>query len=439
MAIFPGAVATDTDLYIAVNDLATALSGSLTNVATSIPVVSTTGFPATGFISIDSEIIHYSAIADSTHFTADVRGADGTSAVAHSSSTAVYHNVIAAHHNALKDEIKAIETYIGTTVTTTEFGYIHGVTSAIQTQLNAKAPSASPTFTGVSLFAQGTSSFPGLAGSADTSSGIQLASSSIEVDVGGHKAATFAYVSGTNVRSLLGNSTVYFQVATDVPNAMLVGAPLQLNNTTNQLILGTHDSSGKYITITAPAPAADRVYTISDVGGAGTFAFLEGTQTFSGAKTFSATVDVSGLLKGKGTATNDDAASGYIGEFISATASGVAAATTGQYKDVTSISLTAGDWDVTVSGELTVNSTTATDFIYGFSTTTGNSGTGLTRGLNSLAQSTSATSGFQYTFSLTSRLSLSGSATAYFKLLADYGAGTAPSINNASIHARRVR
>jgi len=34
------------------------------------------------------------------------------------------------------------------TVTATELGYVSGVTSAIQTQLNAKAPSASPTFTG---------------------------------------------------------------------------------------------------------------------------------------------------------------------------------------------------------------------------------------------------------------------------------------------------
>jgi hypothetical protein len=34
------------------------------------------------------------------------------------------------------------------TTTATELGYVNGVTSAIQTQLNAKAPTASPTFTG---------------------------------------------------------------------------------------------------------------------------------------------------------------------------------------------------------------------------------------------------------------------------------------------------
>lgn len=36
----------------------------------------------------------------------------------------------------------------GTAVSATELGYVDGVTSSIQTQLNAKAPSASPTFTG---------------------------------------------------------------------------------------------------------------------------------------------------------------------------------------------------------------------------------------------------------------------------------------------------
>lgn len=36
----------------------------------------------------------------------------------------------------------------GATVTTAELNYVSGVTSAIQTQINAKAPLASPTFTG---------------------------------------------------------------------------------------------------------------------------------------------------------------------------------------------------------------------------------------------------------------------------------------------------
>lgn len=37
---------------------------------------------------------------------------------------------------------------LGVTATATELNYVDGVTSNVQTQLNAKAPTASPTFTG---------------------------------------------------------------------------------------------------------------------------------------------------------------------------------------------------------------------------------------------------------------------------------------------------
>lgn len=49
-----------------------------------------------------------------------------------------------------------------------------------------------------------------------------------------------------------------------------------------------------------------------------------------------------------GTATNDSAAAGFVGEFVTATVATASAVslTTGTAADVTSISLTAGDWDV---------------------------------------------------------------------------------------------
>lgn len=47
----------------------------------------------------------------------------------------------------------------GVTATTTELNYIDGVTSNIQTQLNAKAPTSAPTFTGTATF-QGSTGYP---------------------------------------------------------------------------------------------------------------------------------------------------------------------------------------------------------------------------------------------------------------------------------------
>jgi hypothetical protein len=58
------------------------------------------------------------------------------------------------------------------TVTDTELGYVSGVTSAIQTQLGAKAPLASPAFTGQASFADGTAAAPSIAHTGDLNAGL---------------------------------------------------------------------------------------------------------------------------------------------------------------------------------------------------------------------------------------------------------------------------
>lgn len=74
---------------------------------------------------------------------------------------------------------------------------------------------------------------------------------------------------------------------------------------------------------------------------------------------------VGGQLIGGGTTTNDNAAAGKIGEYISSTVlSGAAVAlVTGVDKNVTSISLTAGDWDVTGNVGFIANAATSWTFI----------------------------------------------------------------------------
>lgn len=108
MSVFPTGVSTDADLSIAVNNLACVLNGAINSSVTTITVNTTTGFPTAGYITIDAEIIKYTS-TNSTQFLGCTRGADGTSNVSHSDGSTVYHNIVAAHHNALKDEVKAIE------------------------------------------------------------------------------------------------------------------------------------------------------------------------------------------------------------------------------------------------------------------------------------------------------------------------------------------
>lgn len=114
MANYPTSASTDTNLHVAVNSLATAIVGALTSVGgnngSDIEVVSTTNFPSAGYITIDTEAIRYTSILSGPpRFSGITRGADGTTAAAHSAGSACKHNIIAAHHNAPKDEIIAIE------------------------------------------------------------------------------------------------------------------------------------------------------------------------------------------------------------------------------------------------------------------------------------------------------------------------------------------
>jgi hypothetical protein len=107
MAQFPSSVPTDANLYIAKNNLSTSLNGAIDDAVVTITVVSTTGFPTVGYITIDAEAIKYTGTTATT-FTGCTRGADGTANAAHTDTTVVYHNVVADHHNSLKDEVIAI-------------------------------------------------------------------------------------------------------------------------------------------------------------------------------------------------------------------------------------------------------------------------------------------------------------------------------------------
>lgn len=104
----------------------------------------------------------------------------------------------------------------------------------------------------------------------------------------------------------------------------------------------------------------------------------DGTLVSSGAITINGTngalftsyaTAVTGQLLG--TATNDSANPGSIGELLSSTVASGSAVTinTGVAKNITSVSITAGDWDVTGQVDYVLNAATTTDFQSGSSTT----------------------------------------------------------------------
>ncbi len=141
-----------------------------------------------------------------------------------------------------------------------------------------------------------------------------------------------------------------------------------------------------------------------------------------------------------GSNTNDSASSGYIGEYISsavAVASAVSSTGSTQYVDVTSIILTAGDWDVSALVGFTLNSATVTACIGGIGTVTGNSSTGVVPG-DTASYTLPPTSAVDTSVAIpSSRKSISGTTTFYLKFSFTHSAGTPKAYGRIS--ARRMR
>lgn len=156
----------------------------------------------------------------------------------------------------------------------------------------------------------------------------------------------------------------------------------------------------------------------------------------------SGTLTVTGLttLTGglKGTTTNNDATALNVGEYVLASVvqGSATALTTATPKTVTSISLTAGDWDVTGVGALT-GASTGTEFDVAVGTTT-NSFTGTVLGDTRCQTPTVSLTGADASLMIpAARFSLSGTTTVYLIVQETFTIGTPAAYGRLS--ARRVR
>jgi hypothetical protein len=446
MAQWPTSVSTDAQLYIAANDKSTALTVAATNSDTTINVGSTTGFPATGLLSIDNEIIAYTGLTPTT-FTGLTRGQDGTSAASHLLGASVDHNVVAAHHNVLKDEIIALETSLNLTasravvtdsngrvatssttstelgalnaktanralqtdgsglvstssVTSTELGYVSGVTSAIQTQIGTKANDAdvvkltgNQTVAGTKTF---TSSLQPQAGifASDSLSGLTLA---IETRNTSNTASSDAVLRATAGGTSGGDSYVRLGI---------IGA--------TDWVAGVDNSDSDSFKISNNATPGTNDHLI---------------------------IGTSGAVAIRGTGTNDSATAGFVGEYVSSNiTTNTNFPSSGVYGDLTSISLTAGNWILGFNCDVNnASGVTVTDFEFGMSSNSGNSSTGLTLNDNYQAVSTDLPTGDREQMTISGfRVSLSSTTTYYLKYSAGYTGGTAP-FARGKIYALRVR
>ncbi|WP_459908345.1 hypothetical protein [Caballeronia sp. HLA56] len=136
-----------------------------------------------------------------------------------------------------------------------------------------------------------------------------------------------------------------------------------------------------------------------------------------------------------GTTTNNNANAGSVGEIIENTATGVAINTTGVSQTLTSVSLTAGDWDVTGSFQVTPAATTVVTSYQAGIALTNNALPGFPNQIQ-LTQSKSA--GVIDMWALpTRRVSVAAGTTVY--LTANIGFTTSTCAASVHIRARRVR
>lgn len=140
-----------------------------------------------------------------------------------------------------------------------------------------------------------------------------------------------------------------------------------------------------------------------------------------------------------GVSTNSNASSGYKGQYVESVVGPVAFGTSGQYKDLTSISLSAGDWELTGMVYAGANGASVSNMACGISPNSGNTSSGLAAGSNlSSTQPGPSAAGDKSIPPIAGyRVSLSGTTTYYLKINAAYSVATPNAYGRLS--ARRVR
>lgn len=113
-AKFPGSLATDSDLLVAVNRSSSKLTANIDSTTLAIPVQNSAPFRTGQVVTIDNEHVQICSIAGNT-LSACSRGFGGTVPAPHNAGAAVEGRLIAWHHNQLAAEVKAIQQSLNVT------------------------------------------------------------------------------------------------------------------------------------------------------------------------------------------------------------------------------------------------------------------------------------------------------------------------------------
>ncbi len=301
------------------------------------------------------------------------------------------------------------------TTTATELGYVNGVTSSIQTQLDAKAAGpASSTNNAIAVF-------NGTTGKVLRNSVATLTASGNITTTGNITSSGAAgIIQAANINAVGGSGA---------------GGIIAINDSTgsNGINIFTPATLASSYALTLPTTDGNANEYLKTDG--------SGTLSWGGA----ATATQMGLVQGgqvPGTTTNDNATAGNVGEYIETIITTPTNLTSASVTAVGSIALTAGDWDVATCLELnTTSAVTSTSYMQlGLNNVSG-SNIGLTLGKNYMETALfkpSTTNIYSFHCLPLTRVSIAATTTYYANVLVNYSGGQYTAEKGA-IMARRVR
>jgi hypothetical protein len=281
------------------------------------------------------------------------------------------------------------------------------------------APLASPAFTGTATFA----TRPTFAGNTPWDSGNLPNPASTTGNLSQFASTTSAQLA-TVISNETGSGALVFgtspTLTTPVISTITNTGTLTLPTSTDTLVGRATTDTLTNKTLTSP--------TINGATLSGTFA---GAHTYSGAVTFSSTITPSQTSGIVGTTTNNNANAGSVGEYASNSTTGTSL-TTDTQTNATSVSLTAGDWDVDAVVQFTPSVSSLSNIQVGISTTSATLGALGTRAILGITNGA-----VNAVTTPTVRISLSATTTVYAVGFASFASGT--TTIDGFIRARRVR